>query len=73
MLTLQKRLPPVSLQVVLSSLLLQAEHLKHPLCHLKPPASFSSAAYTVLRQTPQLLDTSSYFLMTMLKFSWKEL
>ena len=32
--------------ITFSGTLLHMEHLKHPVCHLWPPASFSSAAYT---------------------------
>ena len=34
----------------------------HTLCHLKPPAIFSSAAYTVLLHTGQLLGISELLL-----------
>ena len=37
-------------------------HLKQDLCHLYPPAIFSSAANTVLSHTGQLLGISLYLI-----------
>ena len=38
----------LSFKMAISGTLLHMEHLKQPVCHLCPPANFSSAAYTDL-------------------------